>query len=269
MYWTLSAADPLMRTQLIRFAPAVLTGTVLMFCAAGVHGAAQTWLWIGALAADFVGLAVGGARGWQLRSTSHFSERHGQIIIIALGESILAIGVAVRGDAISWPVVGASVIGLLVATALWWIYFDVTAVQAEQRLRSQPVETRAQLARNAYSVVHLPMVLGIVLTALGLKKVVQYAGTDGSHTLTDPLQGSTLLALIGGITLYLLAHAAFRSVMRVGTYWGRLLAVGVLAVVWVVGFHVPGYTTLIAVATTMATVIIAESVTHAGQRTSP
>ena len=267
MYWTLSAADPLMRTQLTRFAPAVLTGTVLMFCAAGTHGAAQTWLWFSALAADFVGLAVGGARGWQLRSTSHFSERHGQIIIIALGESILAIGVAVRGDAISWPVIGASVLGLLVATALWWIYFDITARQAEHRLQSEPTDTRARLARNAYSVLHLPMVLGIVLTALGLKKVVRYAGTGESHTLTDPLDGFTLLALLGGIILYLLAHAAFRSVMNVGTYQGRLLAVGALTLLWIIGPHVPGYTTLILVAATMATVITAESVTHADQRT--
>jgi low temperature requirement protein LtrA len=266
MYWRLSAPDPVMRRQLMRFAPAVLTGTALMFFAAGAHGVAQTWLWIGAVAADFVGLAVGGARGWQLRSTSHFSERHGQIIIIALGESILAIGVAVQGDAMSWPIIGASVLGLFVATGLWWIYFDITAEQAERRLQREPSETRAGLARNAYSVLHLPMILGIVLTALGLKKVVQYAGTGENHTLTDPLEGFTLLALIGGIILYLLSHAAFRAVLTLGTYRGRFLAVGALALLWVIGFRIPGHTTLLLVAATMAVLIIAEWLLSSGRR---
>ncbi len=266
MYWRLSTSDPAMRRQLIRFAPAVLTGTAFLFSAAATHGAAQTWLWIAAVAADFIGVAAGGTRGWQLRSTNHFSERHGQIIIIALGESILAIGVAADGNAISWPIIAASVLGLLVATALWWIYFDITAAQAEHRLHHEPATTRAGLARNAYSVLHLPMVLGIVLTALGLKKVVQYAGIEGNHTLTDPLPGSTLFALIGGIIVYLLAHGAFRIVLGMPTYRGRLLAVTLLALVWITGYHVPGHTTLTMVATTMATLILTETLTHAHQR---
>lgn len=266
MYWTLSASDPPMRCQLVRFTPAVLTGSGLMFCASGAHGAAQTWLWVGALAADFVGLAIGGPQGWRLRSASHFSERHGQIIIIALGESILAIGVAVRGDAISWPLIGVALLGLLVATALWWIYFDVSARQAERRLQHEPVATRARLARDAYSVLHLPMVLGIVMTALGLKTLVQHAGSGSLDTLSEPLPGSTLLALVGGIITYLVAHAVFRGVMGVGTYWGRLVAVGVLALVWVVGLHVSGSVTVVLVAATMVTVVVAESFTHADQR---
>jgi low temperature requirement protein LtrA len=268
MYWRLSAPDPIMRRQLIRFAPAVLTGTALMFSAAAVHGAPQTWLWVGAVAADFAGLAIGGSRGWQLRSTSHFSERHGQIIIIALGESILAIGVAVEGDAMSWPIVGASMLGLFVATALWWIYFDITAAHAEHRLQQEPAASRARLARNAYSVLHLPMVLGIVLTALGLKKVVQYAGTGEGHTLTDPLDGSTLLALIGGILVYLLAHAVFRAVLGLGAYNGRFVAMGVLGLVWVIGFHIPGHTTLTLVAATLATLISTEALTHTDRPTT-
>lgn len=266
MYWVLSATDPLMRRQLTRFAPGVLVGTALMFCAAGTHGAGQMWLWVGALAADFVGLAAGGAQGWQLRSTSHFGERHGQIVIIALGESILAIGIAVRGDAISWAIIGASVLGLFLATAMWWIYFDVTAVQAEHRLQSEPAATRPRLARNAYSILHLPMVLGIVLTALGLKKLVQYSGTGESHTLAEPMEGVTLLALIGGIIVYLAAHAAFRGVLGLGVYRARLVAMGALVVWWAAGGHLPAYTTLVLVTATMAVVIVVETATHADQR---
>lgn len=263
MYWRISATDPLMRAQLTRFAPAVLTGTVLMFCAAATHGPGQTWLWAGAVAADFAGIAAGGAQGWRLRSTAHFAERHGQIVIIALGESILAIGIAVRGGALTWPVVSAALLGLLVATSLWWIYFDVTADRAERRLRSEPAATRARIAGIAYSVLHLPMVLGIVLTALGLKKVVEYAGVGGSHTLGDPLEGFTLLALLGGIIVYLMTHAAFRAVLGLGVDRGRLLAVAALALLGAAGPHLQGSTVLVLVAATMTTVLVVESIAHA------
>jgi low temperature requirement protein LtrA len=269
MYWMLSAADPDMRRQLVRFTPAVCTGIALMYVAAGAHGTVQTLLWVGVLSADFVGVAIGGAGGWKLRSTGHFSERHGEIIIIALGESILAIGIAVRDDAISWPIIGASLLGLMLATALWWIYFDVTAEQGEHRLQVEPEESRAGLARNAYSLIHLPMVLGIVLTALGLKKVMQYAGTNSDHTLADPMKATTLFALVGGIILYLLAHAAFRWRLELGVYVDRFVAVGVLGVLWILGHHIAGLTFLILVTATMATIVTYESVAHAPQRNHP
>jgi len=268
MYWMLSAADPAMRVQLVRFAPAVLTGTALMFAAAGTHGNTHTLLWGAALSADYIGVAIGGAAGWKLRSTGHFSERHGEIIIIALGESILAIGIAVRGDAISWPIIGTAVLGLTLATALWWIYFDVTAQQAEHRLATEPSETRAGLARNAYSILHLPMVLGIVLAALGLKKIVQYAGPGNDHTLEDPLSASTIFALIGGITLYLLAHAAFRWRMSLGTYGGRMVTVAALVILWIVGPHIAGHTLLVLVTAAMAALVTYESVAHRADRTN-
>jgi low temperature requirement protein LtrA len=267
MYWMLSAEDRAMRAQLIRFAPAVATGALLMFVAAGNEGTTQTLLWVAALCIDYVGVAVGGRRGWQLRSTRHFTERHGDIVIIALGETILAIGVAVRGESVSWPIVEVAVLGLTLATALWWVYFDVTVSQAEHRLESEPSLTRAALARDAYSVLHLPMVLGIVLTALGLKQVVQYAGPSDGHTLQDPLSAATLFALIGGIILYLVAHAAFRIRLGLATYLGRSLTVAGLALLWVVGAHLPGHTVLVLVTLAMAGLVTLESVAHRADRT--
>ncbi|MGY1901155.1 hypothetical protein [Nocardia gipuzkoensis] len=83
----------------------------------------------------------------------------------------------------------------------------------------------------------------------------------------DPLEGSTLLALIDGMILYILTHAVFRVVLGMRIYVGRFLAMGVLALLWVIGFHVPGHATLILVAATMATLIVVEALTHADQRT--
>ena len=87
------------------------------------------------LIVDYVGTILAGASGWQLNSASHFAERHGLILIIALGESIVAIGAGVAHLPISWPIIGASALGLALAGALWWAYFDVVALVAERVLR--------------------------------------------------------------------------------------------------------------------------------------
>jgi len=105
--------------------------------------------------ADYLGNVLGGARGWRIRSVSHFVERHGLIVIIALGEPI------------SWPIVAAAVLGLTLSAALWWAYFDVTSLLAERAFAACPLDDRARLARDAYSYLHLPLVAGIVLLALG------------------------------------------------------------------------------------------------------
>jgi len=117
--------------------------------------------------AEYLGNVLGGARGWRIRSVSHFVERHGLIVIIALGESIASIGVGVVGEPISWPIVAAAVLGLTLSAALWWAYFDVTSLLAERAFAACPLDDRARLARDAYSYLHLPLVAGIVLLALG------------------------------------------------------------------------------------------------------
>lgn len=263
MFWRLSAGDASMRRQLARFAPAVLSGTALLFVAAFAEGATQTALWGAALAADYVGVAVGGARGWHLRSTAHFSERHGEIVIIALGESILAIGVAVGAGVLDWPTVVASMLGLTVATSLWWVYFAAGGDAAHRRLDAEPDDTRPRLARNAYSVLHLPVVLGIVLVALGLKKVVEYASGHDGHSLQDPLPGSVLFALLGGILLFLLAHAAFRRALGLPAARDRFVVVAALALLWAVGPWLPGQVTLVCTALVMAVLMTVESVIQA------
>ena len=167
-------------------------------------------MWLAALVGDYLGTVLAGASGWRINSAGHFAERHGLIIIIALGESIVSIGVGVTELPISWPIIVASVLGLTIAGALWWSYFDVVALVAERVLAKPQGAERARLARDSYSFLHLPMVIGIIFLSLGLKKVLSYVGGDDGHTLTDPLYGLPLIALYGGTSLYLLAHVAFR-----------------------------------------------------------
>jgi low temperature requirement protein LtrA len=223
LFWLVSEGDPGLRRQVLRFAPAVIGGTGMLLIAAQFHGWVQTALWAGALVVDYVGTALGGASGWRLPAPRHFAERHGLIVIVALGESIVAIGVGVAERPISTAIIVASVLGLALASAMWWGYFDVSALQGEHALSSEPIETRPRLARNAFSYAHLPLVISIVLIALGLKKVLEFVADTEHHTLTDPLPGPGLAALLGGVVLYLLAHVLFKwltvhalSVIRLG-----------------------------------------------------
>jgi low temperature requirement protein LtrA len=133
---------------------------------------------------------------------SHFAERHGLIVIIALGESIVAIGVGV-GGVLSFGQGVAAVVGMGLAAALWWLYFDVVAVVAARRLEDAPVgQVQNEMARDSYSLLHFPMVAGIVLVALGMKKTLEH--------VDDPLKLVPAFALLGGLAMYLLAHVAFR-----------------------------------------------------------
>ena len=210
MFWAASSGDPGLRRQLVRFIPSLVIGTTLLLIASQLTGTAQTIMWFAALVGDYFGTILAGASGWRINSPGHFAERHGLIIIIALGESIVSIGVGVTDLPISWPIIVGSVLGLTVAAALWWLYFDVVALVAERVLASLDGVARARLARDSYSFLHLPMVIGIIFLSLGLKKVLSYVGGDEGHTLADHLYGLPLIALYGGTSLYLLAHVAFR-----------------------------------------------------------
>jgi low temperature requirement protein LtrA len=145
-----------------------------------------------------------------LLSAGLFAERHGLIVIVALGESIVAIGLGVATLPITTPIVIASVLGLTVAACVWWAYFDVTAIVAERLLRRAEGEERARLARDAYSHLHLPMIAGIVLLALGLKEVHEYVGDASHHDLSESLAMVPLGAMYGGVALYLVSLVAFK-----------------------------------------------------------
>jgi low temperature requirement protein LtrA len=205
-----SGDDRGLRRQIWRFSPSVIGSTALLLVASQLHGTAQTLTWVAVLVVDYAGTILAGASGWRLNSASHFAERHGLIVIVALGESIVSIGVGVAGEPISLPVITASVLGLTVAGCIWWAYFDVVAIVAERVLRRAQGEQRARLARDAYSYLHLPMIAGIVLLAFGIKTVLDHVSDTSEHLLSDPLDSVSLAAMYGGAALYLLAHVAFR-----------------------------------------------------------
>ncbi len=209
LFWVISEGDPALRRQVGRFAPTMVGGTALLLLAADTSGDAQLLLWVGAVAADYGGTMLIGAKGWRLNSARHFAERHGLIVIVALGESIVAIGVGVTDLPISWPIIIAATLGLAVSASLWWTYFDTAALLGEHALVRAQGEVRVSMARAAFTYLHLPMMIGIVMLALGLKKVLEYVGDTEHHTISDKLYGAPLWALYGGAAIYLLAHVGF------------------------------------------------------------
>jgi low temperature requirement protein LtrA len=199
---------------IVRLARTALPAPLMLIGAAFLGGTAQAVIWILALAIDFGGPFVFGVRGFQV-SAGHFAERFGLIVIIALGESIVAIGAGIEGE-VDAGVVAAAALGLIVACALWWAYFDWVALDAESRLRRARGDPRVTLARDAYSYLHLPMIAGIVLIALGVKKTIGDVG--------EPLKTAPAVALFGGIALYYAGHVGFRFRNTHTLYRGRLVA---------------------------------------------
>ena len=173
----------------------------LLIVAGFLDGYAQGALWAVALAVGYGVPFIRGVSGFRVHA-GHFAERHGLIIIIALGESIVAAGVGVSGLALGAGVIVAVVVGIALAAALWWAYFDLVMLTAEHRLSAASGEERARLARDCYSYLHLPMVAGIIFVALGVKQTLSHVG--------DPLGTVPAVALCGGVALYLLGHNAFR-----------------------------------------------------------
>jgi low temperature requirement protein LtrA len=244
LMWIISGGDAGWHRQVARFAATMVGGTALLLLAANTSGDAQLLLWVAAVVADYGGTLVIGSRGWRLNSARHFAERHGLIVIVALGESIVAIGVGVIGLPISWPIIVAATLGLSVSASLWWVYFDTSALLAEHALAQTRGEHRVAMARTAFTYLHLPMLGGIVLLALGLKKVLEYVGDTRNHTLTDPLKGVALWAMYGGAALYLLALVAFAFRCYRNLKVFRLVAAGVIVALVPLAATLPGLVTL-------------------------
>ena len=196
-----SRDDPDLRRSVAALAVSTALGVGLLVGASFVDGLAQGALWLLALALDMGGPFFFGSGGWKL-VPGHFAERYGLIIIIALGESIVAIGVGAHAH-LDWGIAAAAILGVAVSAALWWMYFDIVAIVSRRRLIEAPEgRVRNELARDSYSYLHFPMVAGIVLMALGLKTTLAH--------VSDPLHTVPAFALLGGISVYLLGLVAFR-----------------------------------------------------------
>jgi low temperature requirement protein LtrA len=201
LFMLASPDDDALRHSVLGLAASTAVAVVLLAAASLFDGLAQGALWLLALLLDMGLPYIFGTDGWKL-VPGHFAERHGLIVIIALGESIVAIGVGAAG-ALDFGIGTVAVLGVALAAAMWWIYFDVVALISARRLgEAEPGRVQNALARDSYSYIHLALVAGIVLVAFGLKTSIAHTG--------DHLHAVPAFSLLGGVACYLLGLVAFR-----------------------------------------------------------
>jgi low temperature requirement protein LtrA len=210
-----AGGDRQLLSAIRRVVPWVVVGSGLVLLAGFFDGGLQAALWIGALAVGFGGPAFVSLEGWRVQPR-HFVERHGLIVIIAIGESLVAVGLGTRGEALHADVIVAALLGLLVAMSFWLAYFDFFTIRGRQLLDERSGAERIAIARDVYTYLHLPMVAGIVLFAFAVKSVLKHVG--------DELGTIEALALCGGSALYLFAYVALRFRVARSVRGGRLVA---------------------------------------------
>jgi low temperature requirement protein LtrA len=257
LYLLASRDDPGLRRSVVGLGLSTGIGVGLLIAASFTGIDLRLGLWAVAVAFDMGGPFVFGVAGWRL-VPGHFAERHGLIVLIAIGESVVAIGVGGRAR-LDGGVILAAVLGTAVAAAFWWLYFDVVALAAERRLSRAAVgREQNSIARDSYSYIHFPMIAGIALTAVGMKQ-----------TLVDVeahLKLIPAVAMLGGAAIYLFAHVAFRM-RNMGTFNKQRLVIGILLVSLIpVGVSLSSLATLGLLAAVLIGLIAYEAVRFADAR---
>lgn len=222
VYAVAAAGDAGLRRQLAVTVVPMLSGAALLFAGALLGGRSQTALFAAGLALDWAGTFVTSRGGdWRIHSPLHWSERHGLFVILAIGESLVAIGAGAAELPVSAALLAGAALGIALSVFLWWLYFDVVSLAAEHALSALAGRARATLAVEAYSYLHFPLIAGIVLASLGVEEVLAHVGES------DPLGYFTALALHSGVALYLLGHVAFKRRLH-GAVSAPRLATGIV-----------------------------------------
>jgi low temperature requirement protein LtrA len=241
LYALTARDDKDLLTAILRTAPTSLTGAALIIAAGFAHGGLRPARWLAALVVGLFGPLLTGIGGWRVQ-TAHFVERHGLIVIIAIGESLIAIGLGARSAGLGTGVIVGAVLGLVVAASFWLAYFDFFPIRGERLLADRSGAERTALARDVYTYLHLPMVAGIVLFAFALKATLAHVG--------DELNTVPAFCLCGGPALYLFAYVALRLRVAHTLGGGRLVATVACASLFPVATAVPAL-----VALTLVTVV--------------
>jgi low temperature requirement protein LtrA len=192
---------------ILRLAPGNVGNAGLILVGGALGGSAQVVLWTIAVVAVWVLPRLVGNQDFEV-APAHFVERHGLVIIVAIGESVVAIGIGAGELAVDAELIIIALLGLLLSAGLWWTYFGGDDARAEEALAALPIRRRAVAALDGYGYAHLALLLGIVCVAVGLKKA-----TGDAY---DPLHGSEALVLAGGVALFLIGDVWFRRILRIG-----------------------------------------------------
>ncbi|MFC0029068.1 low temperature requirement protein A [Micromonospora chaiyaphumensis] len=209
LFFRAAAGDPRIRRQAAHFAASTTLAWVPLVLGAVYGGTAQVVLWTVAFLVDYGGgRIVTAASLGEVRSAAHFAERHNLVLIIALGESLLSVGAGTGPAVTRAPVLAAALLGFAATVCLWWLYFQRTAPAVGRALAAAPRHTRhrQQLASDAYTLAHLPLIAGISYFALGIHLVLAQLTSDDRPAALGWIPASVLY---GGAALYLVGRLLF------------------------------------------------------------
>ncbi|MFY1577891.1 low temperature requirement protein A [Verrucosispora sp. WMMD703] len=269
--------DPTERRQLLRYAPELALSTMLLLVAAllpthipdaGTAALVRDGLWVSVVLLQYGTGLLARTWGWQVTSAEHWTERYDLILIIALGESVISVGVGsdLLGQAPTWPGVTAAVFGIFFTAALWWVHYDLIGPAARIALHATLGRARVLMARDAYAYLYLPMIAGIILFALGAEGIVHDVAEPGVP-VTEPARGPDVPMLFGGVFLYLLGNMAFQLRTLHTLSWTRVGTLVVLLAAIPVAMPMPGLVALglltaICVGLVLAEVVLMSEARH-------
>ncbi len=207
-----------------RFVPMNILSASIVILAGFVGGASRYWLWILAITLHVVTSYLGTGLRFELR-VNHFVERHNVLLLVALGESILAIGAGV--PVLDLRFIFVALMGLILSTALWWIYFARDDEIALTTMLSRSIPDRLRQALGAYFYAFIPMLFGIILLANGIKSSIEH--------LTTQLDPAHAFAFGGGVGLYLIGTIIFRRVSGIPEVTYRYMAAGLAVLTGLIG----------------------------------
>jgi low temperature requirement protein LtrA len=261
VYTVAARGEPALRRQIaLSWAPTGAGGALLV---TGVllGGAAQTLLFGAALVVDWGWVYLTSLRGgWRVQSAGHWTERHGLFVLLAIGESVVAMGVGAAEQTVGAPLILACVLGIAAVLCLWWLYFDGIATVAEQRMAAASSQARAKMAIEGYTYGHFVLVAGVILAAVGVEGVIAHADE------TELLDGFYVMALFGGSALYLAGHLLFKNRLRLPVSRARVVTTVVLLAAAPLAAYAPPLAALAGLLAILVALIAVETRRYAQQR---
>jgi low temperature requirement protein LtrA len=235
---------------LIRLAPFNLLSALVVLVGGIVGGDVQYALWALAFGLEWITPSLIELSSFVI-GPAHFVERHGLVVIVAIGESIVAIGLGAAGLAIDLPLVVFAVLGLSLSACLWWAYFGGDPERAEQALATAPPERRPRMAIDAFGYWHLLILFGVIAIAAAEKKATGHA--------FDALVTAQALFLAGGVAVFCVGNVLFRLTLGIGPNRGRLAAVVLAPATIPLGTELSAFAQLLALVVLLVAVLTIES----------
>ncbi|MFC4021190.1 low temperature requirement protein A [Micromonospora sp. GCM10011542] len=268
--------SPSERRQLRRFAPELVASIVLLLGAALIPpqigdpdraALVRDVLWIAVVVVQYATGFIVGTWGWGVTSAEHWTERYDLILIIALGESVISVGVGgnLIGKPVTWPAVAAATLGIIFTAALWWAHFDFIGPAARIALHAAEGAPRVAMARDAYAYLYLPMIAGIILFAIGSEEIL-HTITDPAGGLAERIEGPAVPMLFGGVICYFAVNLLFQLRTLHTVTWTRIGVLVALVVALPIGQRLPALGTLALVTAICVGLVAVEVLVLSGSR---